>query len=198
MVIRFEVFEAAGKSSTADTVVLDAGLLEEAKLNAYDAGYSAGWEDAVAAQSADQSRMQADLARNFQALAFTYHEARGHVLHALHPLLNQIVGRVLPALARESLPAVVLETLMPMAERLADAPMKLVLNPIARPAVEALLARATGLPIAIEDEPTLNEGQVYLLCGTDETVVDLDRAVAEITAAARDFFELILKEKTNG
>lgn len=198
MVLKLEVFETDQAVSGGTTVVLDTMSLEETKLGAYDSGYSAGWEDATAAQSEDQNRVGADLARNLQSLGFTYHEARSHVIKALEPLLLQIIGQILPELARASLASVVLETLMPMAEKLADAPISLVLNPAARPAVEALLGKMTSLPLTLQVEPSLSEGQVYLRLGTVETEVNLDRAVAEITAAVRGFFEIPNKEKSHG
>ena len=183
MALRLEVFETEQSLGSGKTVVLDAMHLEETKLAAYDSGYAAGWEDAAAAQSSDQTRVQADLARNLQGLSFTFHEARQHVLRALQPLMSEMVGRLLPALARETLAQVVLEVLMPMAEKLADTPVTLVLNPAARPAVEALLEQATGLPLILTEEPSLSEGQIYLKFGDTETQINLDRATAEITAA---------------
>ena len=137
MVLKLEVFAPDQPSAAGNTVVLDTMLLEETKLSAYDSGYAAGWEDATAAQSEDQNRVRADLARNLQSLGFSYHEARAHVLKALEPLLRQITGQLLPELARDSLAPMVLEILMPLAEKLADTPITLVLNPAARPAVEA-------------------------------------------------------------
>lgn len=113
---------------------------------------------------------------------------------ALDPLLTETVGKLLPEIARASLGSIVLDALMPMAETLADAPVVMVLNPASRPAVEALIAEATGLPIVIEDEATLGEGQVYLRLGGAETCVDLDRATAEIMTALRGFFDLSNKE----
>ena len=196
MVLKLEVFETDQDGSS--TVVLDKMLLEEAKLASYDSGYSAGWEDAAAAQSGDQTKVSADLARNIQSLGFTYHEARVHVLRALEPLLTEIVNRLLPNLARETLAPVVLDTLMPLAEKLADAPITLVLNPAARPAVEALLDQATGLPLTIVEEPSLSEGQVYLRLGDCETQINLDRAITEITTAVRGFFELPERTVKNG
>jgi flagellar biosynthesis/type III secretory pathway protein FliH len=196
--LKLEVFEAETPGPGAKTVVLDSMLLEETKLASYDAGYAAGWEDAAAAQSADQTRVRADLARNLQSLGFTFHEARMHVLRALEPLLNEIVGRFLPGLARETLAPIVLDVLMPLAEKMADAPVTLVLNPAARPAVEALLEQATGIPLTLVEEPSLSEGQVYLKLGETETQINLDRATAEITAAVRGFFELPEKENKNG
>ena len=49
MVLRLEVFESEDTGTAPNTIVLDTSLLEEAKLASYDAGYSAGWEDAAAA-----------------------------------------------------------------------------------------------------------------------------------------------------
>jgi flagellar assembly protein FliH len=195
--LRLEVFETA--TPPADTtVVTDIGAMEEARLAAYEQGYTAGWDDATAAQAEDQTRLRADIGRNLQALGFTYQEARTHLLRAVEPLLLDITASLLPVLAREALAPVVLETLMPLAEQAADAPVRLVLNPSARPAVEGLVTAATGLPLTIVEEPTLGEGQVYLRLGETETQVDLDRAVAAVTAALRDFFALSREEAPHG
>lgn len=194
MVVRLEVFESDELRSGNETVVMDTALLEEARLASYDSGYAAGWEDATAAQSGEATRIHAELARNLQALSFTYQEARSHILRALEPLLDEMVGVLLPSLAREAVGGLVLDALMPMAEGLADAPVRIVLNPAVRPAVEPLIANATGLPLEIEEEPLLGEGQVYLRFGGTETLVDLDRATTEITAAVRGFFDLNRKE----
>lgn len=198
MALKLEVFETDTSGRDGTTIVLDTIHLEETKLASYDAGYAAGWEDAATAQSGDQTRIAAELANNLQGLSFTFHEARTHVLHALQPLLNQMVGRLLPELARETLAPVVLDVLMPLAEKLADAPVTLVLNPASRAAVETLLEQATGLPISVVEEPSLSEGQVYLKLGATETQVNLDRATAEITAAVRGFFELPERDSNHG
>ena len=123
---------------------------------------------------------------------------KNHILKAVEPLMLQIVGRLLPEIARETLAPFVLETLMPLAEGLADAPITLVINPAARAAVEALLEQATGLPLIIAEEPTLSEGQVYLKLGLVEAQIDLDRATADIAAAVRGFFDLPGKDRPNG
>ncbi|NTT86660.1 FliH/SctL family protein [Tabrizicola fusiformis] len=198
MALRLEVFETAAETDRPDVLVTDTGHLEEAKLASFEAGYSAGWEDAAAALSEEQNRIRADLARNLQGLAFTYHEARDHVLRALEPLLKEMVARLLPTLARETLGQLVVETLRPMAAERAGAPLTLVINPVSRRAVELVLAENAGLPLEIEEEPSLGEGQAYLRFATSETRIDLDRAITEIIAAVRDFFALSRKEAPNG
>lgn len=190
MSIKLEVFQTASENVGQQTVVLNAMDVEESKLESYEKGYAAGWEDAAAAQAQDEQKASAELSRNFQTLSFTYLEAKTHVLQALRPLLNALVGALLPELARETLAPTVLETLMPIAETLADAPITIVLNPQARVAVEVMLKDATGLPLHIIEEPSLGEGQVFLRVGDCETEVNLERAINDIAQAVRNFFEL--------
>lgn len=196
---RLEIFDADPTPRQAPGMVTaPASMIEEAKLAAYEQGYKGGWDDAAAASSEDQTRIRADLARNLQQLSFTYQEARAHILKAIEPLLEEMVNRLLPETARETLAPLVLEQVMPMAEELTDQPVTLVLNPAVRTAVEALIEQATGLPMNIEEEPTLPEGQVYIRLGKAEAKVDLTRVTAEIAAAVRGFFSLNEETKTDG
>ena len=191
--LRLEVFEAA--DSDQDAVPAPAtGADQESRLEAYEQGYRAGWEDAAAAHAEDQRRIRVDLARSLQALGFTYQEARAHVLKSLAPLMQDMVGKLLPEMAREALAPTVLETLMPLAEQLADEPVTLVVNANDRKAIEELLEQATGLPVTIVEEATLSEGQAFLRLGLQEVHIDLARATAEIAAAVRGFFGFSEKE----
>ena len=64
MMLKLEVFEIEVEEGSSRTVVLDTLALEETKLASYEAGYAAGWEDAMAAQSDEQTQIRADLARD--------------------------------------------------------------------------------------------------------------------------------------
>ena len=196
--LRLEVFAMPDAPLARTTVVMDVGALEDLRILAYEQGYTAGWDDAAAAQTDDQARIKADFARNLQSLGFTFQEARIHVLRAIQPLIEEIVSHLLPKIARESLASVALEALMPLAGQMADAQVTLVLNPVSRAAVEALLEQATGLPLIIIEEPTLGEGQVYLRLGDSETRIDLDRAIADIAIAVRDFFNTTEQDQRYG
>ncbi len=195
--LRLEVFDTP-ESHASSTLVVEQGALEDIRMLAYEQGYTAGWDDAAATQADDQTRIQADLARNLQSLGFTFQEARMHVLRAIQPLIHEIVTCLLPQMARETLATIALDTLMPMADEMADAPVTLVLNPASRAAVETLLEQATGLQLTVIEEPTLGEGQVYLRMGDVEIRVDLDRATADIAGAVRDFFDLTERDQDYG
>lgn len=195
--LRLEVFETE-LLSRSEVVVTDPGAMEEERLTAYEQGYTAGWDDATAAQTEDQAQLSAEIGRNLQALSFTFHEARTHVLSAIEPLLTDIVTRLLPETARSALAPIVREMLMPLAEGLAGTPVEIVLNPAARPTVEAILETAISFPVTLTEEPTLSEGQLYIRFGQTETHVDLDGAVAAIALAIQDFFTLSEKDNGNG
>ena len=188
--LRLEVFDTSQAADGSPLPLVEATAAEEAKVAAFEQGYSAGWDDAAAAQQGDQSRISADLARNLQCLSFTFQDARSHVLQAIRPLMLEMINRLLPKVAHEALAPTVLEALTPIADEMSDAPMTLVLNPAVRSQVEDLVTRATGLPLVIEEEPSLSEGQVYIRFGTAEAKVDLDRVTADISAAVRAFFNL--------
>ena len=196
--LRLEVFDTTLAGDGRVQPLVEFSAVEEAKIASYEQGYSAGWEDATAAQNGDQSRIRADLARSLQSLSFTFQDARSHVLQAIRPLILEMTSRLLPEVARESLAPTVLDALMPMADDMADAPLTLVLNPAVRDRVEGLVAQATGLPMTIEAEPSLSEGQVYIRLGAKETKVDLDRVTADITAAVRAFFNTSAQDTRNG
>ena len=188
--LRLEVFDTASAADGSEQPLVEAAAVEEAKVASFEQGYSAGWDDAVAAQQGDEGRIRADLARNLQSLSFTFQDARSHVLQSIRPLILEMVNRLLPEVAREALAPTVLEAVMPMAEELADAPLTLVLNPAVRGQIDDLLAQATRLPMVIEEEPTMPEGQVYIRFGPTETKVDLGQVTTDIAIAVRAFFNL--------
>jgi flagellar assembly protein FliH len=195
--LRLEVFETAS-DTTPGTVVTDLSAMEEARLASYEQGYVAGWEDAVGAQAGENTRMAADLAHNLQSLSFTYHEARAHVLKGLEPFLVDLVGQLLPQIARGVLGPLVQSALVPLAEIAADGPITLLFNPAARAVIEPLVDQAHGPPLSLVEEPTLGEGQVFLRFGDAETRIDLDGAITEIAAALADFFTLSTKDSKHG
>ena len=198
MRLRLEAFDGSDTRADAEQQLITATTLEEVRLAGYETGYSAGWEDAVSAQGTDQGRIQAEVARNLQTLSFTYHEARSHVLRTLEPLLRDMVGKVLPIMARDTLAPVVLDYLRPLAARLANAPVTITLHPASRAIVEQFLASEMNLPHQFIEEPTLSEGQVYLRFDDAEQHIDLDGVIASIAEAVESFFQIAQKEMAYG
>ncbi len=186
--LRLEVFDvvaAPAEDSTAHAVTAEG--VEDVRLAAYERGYSAGWEDALASQSDDQRRIRDDLARNLGDLSFTYFEARAHLLGGLEPLLRGMVDRVLPEIARATLGAAVVAEIQAEAGRLASAPVELEVAPANRAAVEAALGAEPALPVTLREEPSLADGQVHFRFGAEERALDLEALLGAIRALVADF-----------
>jgi flagellar assembly protein FliH len=201
MRVRLEVFQSDTPTAASDggAVVTDLGAMEEARLAAYEQGYAAGWDDAAAAAEGDRSKLGADLAQHLQTLGFTYHEARAHVLRSIEPLLVRMTQVILPATAREALPAVILETIRPLAAQMTLAPATLHLHPDARPAVEQALLLESSLPLTIHEDPSLGRNEARLSLPDAERRIALDEATAAIARAVADFLQLSLTEdRPNG
>jgi len=196
--LKLEVFDIGGPRAVAEEARVTAAALDDARAASYETGYAAGWEDAVAAQATEQSRISEEIARNLQALSFTYHESRSHLLRTLEPLLRDMVAKVLPDMARESLGQFVLDALRPIAAQLTDTPVTITLNPASRGAVEQHLAAETSLPIRIVEDASLGEGQVFLRFNDREQQVDLDGVITAIAGAVDSFFHFEQQEKAHG
>jgi flagellar biosynthesis/type III secretory pathway protein FliH len=177
-------------SMAREAAVPDNDMLEKSRLEGYESGYQAGWDDAARSQAEDQSRIGAEFARNLQDLGFTFHEARAHVMHALEPLLTGIVEKVLPRLIAETIGQTIIEELLPLASTAADAPIEVVVSPDSRPVLETMLSQTTSIPVRVVEEATLAEGQVFLRSGKAERHIDLTGAVDRIGMAINDLYEL--------
>jgi flagellar assembly protein FliH len=189
--VTLEFFEAVQPTATeVDTVVLTAEALEEARLAAYEEGYKAGWDDAVAAAEEEGQSQRREIARQLQELSFTYHEARSHLREGLAPLFDEICARLLPEAARAALGGLVREALMPLADAALDRPLRLLVHPAARKAIEAALEGLVAPPFEIVEEASLTPGQVYLRRGAEERRIDVDAATRAIATVVAEHFAI--------
>lgn len=196
-VLKLETFAPSDPDLTRDNVTDTEA--EEVRLAAYEQGYSAGWEDAVAAQDADLTRLRNELGQNLQDLAFTYHEAHSHVLRTLEPLLRDMVAKVLPAIARETLGHMVVEELRPLVADLTGAPLTIATHPDNVAMIEDLVIARAKFPAELRADPTLGPGQAQFRIGPAERVVDLDGVIAAIAGAVAGFFDIEKQElKSHG
>jgi len=183
------VLEDFGACARGNPVSLTDVSLEEQRLEAFEKGYQAGWDDSVKAAQEDSRHVSAALAQNLQDLSFTYQEAYTAVLDAFRPLLDDVIASVLPTLMRHSLGAQVAEALHDMARERGHQPIEIVTAPANVTAIETVLAREEDLDLTVSEEPTLTEGQVQIRFGQQEREIDLQGVIAQIERAVADFFE---------
>lgn len=191
--LRLEVFE------TPETIDGPALLmpeeLEELRLNAYERGYVAGWEDGGQQEAHDKEARRAAVERTAEQLAFTYHEARGHVLKSLQPLFTAIVETMLPRLARASVVPLTLEQLMPLAHAAAETPLVLRVAPGSAADFRQALDGMVLPPLEIVESDDLAEGQAAFDFDAAETLIDLSHAAEAIGSAIDSFYRIQNEER---
>jgi flagellar assembly protein FliH len=164
--------------------------LETLRLEAFENGYKAGWDDSLKAQAEDAMRIRDDFARNLQDLSFTYHEAHSHVMQSVTGLLEDIVALVLPEAMRKTLGLRVVEQLTEMAEIAGAQEVEIVSAPSDLLLIQSFLEAEAGFPVTATADDTLAEGQVFLRMSGQERQIDLDPVIAGI----RDAVETLLQE----
>lgn len=167
---------------------------EQARLAAYEAGYQSGWDDCAAAEREGLKHVKAELARNLRDLAYTYHEARMHMMSALEPFLRELFESVLPSIVGKATVEVVIEEIVEAAGDVLDIPAEVTVAPSEAELFRSLLPDSLPMPVALRVEETLAEGQVYVRLGQAEKKIDLTRILARLTSALDATKELNRKE----
>lgn len=195
---RLEVFEAGQEIPHPQNDILDYSAIEETRLEAFEQGYKAGWDDSLSTHAADQERISTDFARNLNELAFTYHEVRSTILKSLEPLLREMVAKVLPRMAQSSIGPLVADQIVKMADTQSSIPVELVTGPANREALEKLSDGQESLPLKIIEEDSLGEGQVFIRIGESETQIDFEGLLSGFSSALDGFFETRGKDENYG
>lgn len=192
--LKLECFDTDG-DSVSSVVLLPEARLEEERLQAFDKGYKAGWDDAAAAHEAQQTSISQEFAGNLQRMSFTYHDARSTILSEMESILRGMVEKVLPRTLQRSLGEMIVERVAAMAEEASEVPVEIVVAPENTERLQQMVADKVAPPLKIHQEPSLGAGQAYLRMGRTERKLDLDSVLLEISDAVTDFFESDDKDK---
>ncbi|MGR3661617.1 MAG: flagellar biosynthesis protein [Paracoccaceae bacterium] len=180
----FSALQITSVENFTANIDLDSEKIQESLDSvAFEKGYKAGWTDACSAEKADQTRISAEFARNLQDLGFTFHEARNQVLKSLEHFLTELIEKILPKIAHETLGLVIIDEIVPMAEEAANAPLQVVISPLTRPAIEPLLEGFSTIDLELVEETSLSSGQVFLRVGPAEKQIDFSK-IFEATSTA--------------
>ncbi|WP_299147341.1 hypothetical protein [uncultured Tateyamaria sp.] len=185
------------RPTTASKSLLSVEDIEELKLQAFENGYQAGWEDAIKAQSDTLTHVSSGLASSLQAASFEYHELRAAMTASVQTIMAQVTRKVLPLIAQHSLGAHIEDVILDAARKSLDRPIELAIAPANEEAVRAALSDNVPAPFEIVPDDLMAPTQVVLRLGNREVEVDLDRVVADITNEISTFFETQTPQVTN-
>lgn len=171
---------ASGESS----VSVSDEMLESERLESFDKGYRAGWDDAIKAKAEDGAHLSDGIAQNLQDLSFTYHDVHAQVLSNLTPLFHEILQKILPSLARDTLGAHIADQLSKIARDIGTVQIEIAVAPGFGAQVSQFVNEASSsLPISVTESTAVSEGQAELRLGAKELSIDLSDVSKQITEA---------------
>lgn len=166
--------------------VISDEMLETERLESFDKGYRAGWDDAIKAKSDEGAQFADAVAQSLQDLSFTYHEVHAQILSNLGPLFEEILQKMLPLLARETLGAHVADQLASMARDMGTVQIEIAVAPGTAEQVSQLVNGAGArLPITVVEDSDVPEGRADMRLGAKEVSIDLSDVIVQISEAVR-------------
>ncbi len=168
--------------------------IEDLKLKAFEQGYGAGWDDAIKAQ-ADSGKLLADtVQQSLLDARVTSEGAHQAFISATRPLLEGLIGKILPALADRTLPEHVAGLLVKAIEEASDLPVEIRVSPEQQGAVSRVLEDKMPENSKIIADESLAAGQACFALGTSEKQIDLPELISEISQAVEAFYNSVQEE----
>ncbi len=163
---------------------------EEAKLEAFENGYKAGWDDAAKSHAENLDNVSVELARNLQELSFTFHEARAQILKDMRAVFSELMEKIMPRIAAENLPAIIAEQIAETARSEVNTRIELLVHPSNVESVSNLMPAQDQLDVVVVAEPSFGDGQARLVFADGEQNVDLSAVLQTAQEKTEGFFNL--------
>ncbi len=171
--------------------------IEDLKLEAFEKGYSAGWDDSLKAKSKSETDAAADFVNALQDISFGFFEARSGLVKAMQPLLSDIVTKLLPEIARASLATHIIEQATDMMRQSADQTIRIEANQSNIEALSEMSSEGVPVPFVLVPNSGLATHQVLLQVSQEEREIDLDTVLIGIDQAMAAFVQQIQQESKN-
>lgn len=165
--------------------------LEDEKLKSFEAGYGAGWDDAITAQNEGNRKLDEAMHQALLDMSATKQEVLESYILAMREVMEQIVDRVLPELADHSLRGHVLFLLEKAVTDHSDLPVEIRVPPSQKAAVSTAIGAHLDKGARVTAEPELLPHQALISLGPTETKIDLDGLIGEVREALNNFHDSV-------
>lgn len=184
---RYRNFGNAKKNGKDDD---DTGLIaiEDQKLQAFEAGYQAGWDDAIKAKQDEKNQLGADFSQNLKEMSITYQEAMSKLVISMQPVVEGMVSKLLPEIAKNGLGLRICEQINEMITSQVKQPIEIVVSAENVEAIKELAGSNLSEPFTVIAESSLGSGQAFVRVGDSERQVDFDGLVQGVAEAMNGFF----------
>lgn len=171
--------------------------LEDIRLASFEQGYSAGWDDSIKAQEAEQKRINEHLGKRLEDLSFTYHEALNQMTQAIEPVLRSLTNTVLPQVLHQTLGEHIVQELSKLAQMHANQPATVHVPSGMRAMLDDLISGEFSMPVAIVEDDAMEPDTTVLRIGMAETEINCDDLLSSISEKIDAFYYQINKEAVN-
>ncbi len=171
---------------------------EEQRLAIFEQGYSAGWEDAIAAQAKNTHVASETFAKNLSDLSFTYQEAVQNVTAALVPFLQALADTLVPDALEAGLAQRIATDLAQAVDVENAAEVTVRCSPARHPLISVAVPAALEMPVKIVADPALPTDAVSLTFATSERHIDLSELTAHIRQSIEAFAFQLNKDLSHG
>lgn len=159
------------------------------RLEGFDAGYKAGWDDATKALKDNTDSIFTILRENLSDLTFTYHEARNGILKSLAPVIEEIIQSVLPMILHNSFPAFVLETIQEIASDSSNPTVNLRAHPDHADILSKELNHGLDMPFQVKGDRCLSKDTALLEIGHTGMEIEFTAFLEKISGTVSTFFD---------
>lgn len=151
------------------------------QLASYEAGFQAGWDDAVKANQSAQSYVSSALSKNLEAAEFQLIEARGKMEQTLAGLLKEIVSALFPGASSAALRSTLEDRLLSSLTTALPDQISLRISPEDKPCVTRLLQQTEGASqVHLRLDENLSLGQAYIETGPQTEKIDIAETVESL------------------
>lgn len=171
---------------------------EDQKLQAFEAGYQAGWDDATKAQAEEKQKTAAELSQTLQDMAFSYQEALSKLTVSMEPIVQEIVEKLLPEVLRPVVGTHIAEQINGLMKDQVSGQVEIVVNSDNLSVVQEMMDHALPAPFDLVTDDTLSDGQAFIRFADAERQVDMDAVIEEIGKAMAGFFHDAAQRGENG
>jgi len=187
-----EDFSSRSGRGDAGQMMSDVAI-EEQRLESFEKGYSAGWEDALANHAKEGAQLTAGLVDGIEKLNFSYHDALQQLFEKVEPVFEVLTRAILPEAIAAAFGPQIVEELKDMAHDGAEVPLVLSVPPGMAASIYPVLEASGFTELTLEEDDTLGPAQASLRLGETGREVD-GSGVLETIRNAVDTFIYQTKE----
>lgn len=192
--LALEEFPLGDHPFSAEKTAANSAPDEAQLMQSYDRGYQAGWDDALASDQNERTRIDAEFARNLEELSVTFAEAQRQVCLSLESLVLALLEQVLPEVYQDHFPALVERTILPILRECGHLTAELLCAPEDRPVIEDLLAGKGTPPFSLRVEPSFARHQLRIQVGHERHEINGARLLEEMRNEIENFYTEIAEQ----